>query len=128
MGALSKNQLYQLYKTVGVYIYPTDFEEISCITAMELMACGTPMIASAHAALPETLHPEAGALIPYDEAKGARHDDYQEAFVDATMSLLKDNGNWRRASEAGKRAAKSLHWDGVADQWEKLAQDLLSKT
>ena len=128
LGALSKQQLYQLYKTVGAYIYPTDFEEISCITVMELMACGTPIIASKHAALPETLHPDAGALIDYDEAKSARDNDYQEAFVNATMSLLNNNGNWRRASEAGKKAAKSLHWDGVADQWEKLAQDLLSKT
>jgi len=126
LGPLSKQKLYQLYKTCALYIYPSDFEEISCITAMETMACGLPMIGSKNAALPETLHPDAGILIDFDETKrGARNEEYQTAFCDAVMSLLTNESKYRASQEAGKKAAKSLHWDGVAAQWEQLAEELL---
>jgi len=125
VGALNKKDLYKLYKTAGLYIYPTNFEEISCITAMELMACGTPMVASAGGALPETLPPSCGKLIPLDEQKGgALEPRYQDDFVEATLYLLRNRKAWEQMSEAGKRHAKRLGWDGVAEEWERLALSL----
>jgi len=126
LGGLSKRNLYKLYKGSALYIYPTNFEEISCITAMETMACGLPMICSAHAALPETLNEKAGAVIPYDQEKGAADKEFQEAFVEACLSLLHDQGKWNAASEEGKAAAKRCDWSGVASEWVQLASSLLS--
>jgi len=125
MGALNKLDLYKLYKTARVYIYPSNFEEISCITAMELMACGTPMVCSALGALPETLPRSCGTLIPWDERKnGAREETYQNNFVESVLYLLRNQKAWEQMGEAGKRHAKRLSWDGVAEEWEALALSL----
>jgi len=129
MGALSKLDLYKLYKTARVYIYPSNFEEISCITAMELMACGTPMVCSALGALPETLPRACGTLIPWDEKKnGARDEAYQSNFAEAVLYLLRNDKAWEQMSDAGKRHAKRLSWDGVAEDWERLALSLREGT
>lgn len=53
-GALTKQQLADLMLASNALVYPTTFEEVSCITAMEAMAAGCRVIASTHAALPET--------------------------------------------------------------------------
>jgi glycosyltransferase involved in cell wall biosynthesis/2-polyprenyl-3-methyl-5-hydroxy-6-metoxy-1,4-benzoquinol methylase len=54
-GFLSKQELAELMKKVWLHIYPTEFEEVSCITAMEQQAAGTPFLTTKTAALPETL-------------------------------------------------------------------------
>jgi len=124
LGALNKKDLYKLYKTAALYIYPSSFEEISCISAMETMACGLPFVGSQLAALPETLHPDAGVLIPWEEGKGAADSVYQEKFVDACLHLLRDEAAWTRASQAGLLHAKGLDWDGVAEQWEQIVDTI----
>jgi len=122
VGALSKLDLYKLYKTAALYVYPSNFEEISCITAMELMACGTPMVCSAYGALPETLPAACGKLIRLNEDKGgALEPRYQDDFVTAVLHLLRNPLNWKQMSEAGKKLATRLGWDGVAGDWETLA-------
>ena len=54
-GSLSKVQLAELQLSCDMWVYPTSFEEVSCITAMEAMASGLRIVASDWAALPETL-------------------------------------------------------------------------
>ena len=54
MGSLTKPELAKLQERCDVLCYPTEFEEVSCITAMEAMHAGLPMITSAVGALPET--------------------------------------------------------------------------
>lgn len=54
LGSLTKSELALFQKQCDLLFYPTEFEEVSCITAMEAMHAGLPMLASAHAALPET--------------------------------------------------------------------------
>ena len=63
IGSLTKKHLADLMRQCQLLIYPTEFEEVSCITAMEAMAAGLPMLTSDHAALPETCG-EGTRLIP----------------------------------------------------------------
>lgn len=42
-------------KTASIWLYPTKFDEISCVSAMEAMAAGCKVVATDHAALAETL-------------------------------------------------------------------------
>ena len=122
LGALTKTQLYELYHAAGVYVYPTpslyapDFDEISCISFMEAMACGLPVVSSVRGALPETLAPEAGRLI----AEPIHTTAYYDAFAEATVRLMRDPNAWRTASSAGLAHAATLSWDGVAEQWEQV--------
>jgi len=122
VGALTKPDLYRLYKSSALYLYPSDFEEVSCITAMEVAACGLPFVASDRAALPETCLPEASLLIPLDEVhQGARNVEYQNRFVTATLDLLNDPARMQAMSAAGIAGAVKYDWAGVAAEWEALA-------
>lgn len=129
IGELTKRQLYELYLQSSLLVYPTpalfapEFREISCITAMEAQACGLPMITSKEGALPETLHPEAGALID----KPLFASEYYDDFANTALRLLGDRTAWQKASDAGRKHAKTLDWKGVAEQWTDVIIDTIKK-
>ncbi|HFD31307.1 MAG TPA: glycosyltransferase, partial [Gammaproteobacteria bacterium] len=50
LGSLTKQELADVMRQCDALVYPTNFEEVSCITAMEAMAAGLPFISSKHAA------------------------------------------------------------------------------
>jgi len=90
LGPLSKQDLYKLYKTAALYIYPTDFEEISCITAMECMAVGLPIVASDLAALTETVAPGAGVLVGHPSEPGTALKE-----LGTGGAVAQADGSWR---------------------------------
>jgi glycosyltransferase involved in cell wall biosynthesis len=55
IGALPQQQMRQVIADSAAYIYPTQFEETSCILARECCEVGTPFITTREGALPETL-------------------------------------------------------------------------
>lgn len=122
VGSLTQAKLHEVYASAGAYVYPTpgyaspQFREVSCISAMESMACGLPFISSALGALPETLHPEAGVLIG-----GHTDPTYDDRFAKAVLDVLSDDGKWSAMSAAGIAHAKGLGWAGVAKDWTDLA-------
>ena len=63
VGHLGKAELAAFQRSCDVLVYPGEFEETSCITAMEAQAAGLPMIASKTGALSETCGPGA-RLVP----------------------------------------------------------------
>lgn len=115
-GALTKPDLYKLYAESDLYLYPTPspvnplFSEVSCITAMECMACGLPFVSTNRGALPETLNSGAGVLL--DEGDG-----FIDSFVEETIALLGDPGRRQGMADAGVKHSKSLDWSGVAKDW-----------
>lgn len=117
LGHLTKAELYKHYMTSRVYLYPTpspvspNFNEVSCITAMECQAAGLPVVTSARGALAETIRPEAGWLGYPDQ------DDYIEEFVDFTIRLVKEDDLFERMSKAGKQCATKLSWEALAKEW-----------
>ena len=115
VGALNKNDLYKLYQESKLFLYPTNFYETSCITAMETQMCGLPMVTSNRGALPETLCNEAGLIIDGDAKSGA----YHEAFVEGAWKLMNDEVAYKKAQKAGLEYVKKYDWDNVAIQWEE---------
>lgn len=119
-GHLTKAQLYDLYVSAGVYVYPTpspkakDFREVSCISAMEAQMCGLPMVTSNAGALLETLSPEAGVLFEGDPWTP----DYQNRFVDEVVLLMSGGDKWAQMSAAGRTRAAQLSWASLAEEWE----------
>ena len=122
LGHLTKEALYTTLLSAGAYVYPVpstiapEFDEISCIAAMEAQACGLPVVTSARGALPETLAPSAGALI----GEKIHTPEYYDAFAEAVLRLMRDPDAWRQASAAGLERAQQLDWAGVAERWEEL--------
>ena len=81
------------------------------VTAMEVIACGTPVIGSAIDGLPSTIGP-AGSVVPQGSAhalaRGIRNLADDESIISA----------WREGCRQQRSAM--LDWNTVVDQWEAL--------
>lgn len=98
LGALDKRALADTQRQMHVLCYPTEFEEVSCVTAMEAMHAGLPMVTSAAAALTETCAGAGVELIPLKD--GAADED---AFVEWVSQVALDRMNARADSSAAAR-------------------------
>lgn len=114
LGPLTKEKLYKEYQQATMYVYPTDFEEVSCITAMECMATGLPVVTTGKAALDETLDPDASLQFDYN----IRTEEGQDKFADAVLSLMNSPETLKRMSEAGPKSPHVLYWKDHAAEWE----------
>ncbi len=125
LGALSKRELYREIAASGLLVYPATFPEVSCLTALEAAACGTPVVASRFCALKESVADgETGLLIPGDP----HTDEYQCAFVETIVNLLEDDARWHQLSDAGKqRIASRYQWRQIAEEWETIFKELLAR-
>jgi len=124
LGPLTKRDLYGEIASSALVVYPATFPEVSCISALEAAACGTPMIASRYAALKETVADgETGVLVPGDP-----HDEqYQTRFVEAVAALLSDDDRRAAMGVAARRRVEERHqWRDIVAEWEKLFGDTLS--
>lgn len=88
-----------------LFVYPSHFEETSCISAMEAQAAGCPVVTSDLSALKESVG-EGGVLIEGDPASST----YREKFVEACDQLLTDSNLFALYSEKGKKHAATLDW------------------
>ncbi len=122
LGALTKPQLAALQKSCDLLVYPTEFEEVSCITAMEAMAAGLPMVTSEHAALPETCANSGTILIPLKD--GRADEDAFEAAIRGLSDGLRD---MEAAKEGQRLAAERNTWAKAIDQLEAVIAERLSR-
>ncbi|OGC95823.1 MAG: hypothetical protein A2W25_15215 [candidate division Zixibacteria bacterium RBG_16_53_22] len=100
-GALSKQDLAALQNACDAWVYPTEFEEASCITAMEAMAAGCVIIASDLAALPETCAgDEDTVLIPLKDGK-VDIDKFIASILEPTIvASSRQRYSWRASAES----------------------------
>lgn len=122
VGSLSKSKLAELQKSVSILCYPTEFEEVSCITAMEAMHAGLPFLSSECGALPETCADSGSLLLPLKDGMAD-----EDAFVVEIMKL-EDNAAKREALAAQQvAAAKTRSWATVAEQLEGVVSTCFSR-
>ncbi len=116
LGALSKRDLYRELAGSALVVYPCAFPEVSCISALEAAACGTPMVTSRYCALKESVADgETGVLVPGDP----RSEEYAAAFASAVVGLLADGERYRAMSAAARRRVEERYqWSAIAEEWE----------
>jgi 2-polyprenyl-3-methyl-5-hydroxy-6-metoxy-1,4-benzoquinol methylase/glycosyltransferase involved in cell wall biosynthesis len=135
LGNLGKEKLYENYKASRLYIYPSAFEEVSCITSMEVGACGAVFIGPWRAALPETcrdahvlIRDDGTMPIPSDAVepgfKGVS-DAFCKAMAQKTVELMHNDEKWAELSRKGRAAAVNWQWGPVADDWIRLAHECI---
>ena len=115
LPSLTKEHLSQLQMSCDLHVYPTEFEEVSCITAMEAMAAGLPFLSSQVGALPETCRGSGSILIPLRD--GAADEG---AFVDQIEHLSKFATPQYRETlrEDQRKAARRYTWERAAERFE----------
>ena len=105
LGSLNKDKLYELMSSAEFWIYPTNFNETSCITAMEMLMSEVICVYYPLAGLINTLGDYG---IPVERGNE----------IDAIMNL-----SLKRKYEIRKRGltyALSCSWNNRADEWNKL--------
>lgn len=115
-GRIGHKQLVKELKRASLWVYPSHFEEISCISAMKAQAAGCIPVCTDYAALKETV--KTGIKI-----KGnAQNDEVKQEFKRVLIEILKDAKRQEEIREQLKDCAHTFSWATVAKQW---SSDLL---
>lgn len=114
-GSLPKSDLAAEMALARLMVYPSTWQETSCIAAIEAQASGTPVVASTLAALSETVHDGvSGYLIPGDP----RTAEFGRRFIEAVVTLMNDDGVWQKLSLGARYRSELLHdWNVIAKDW-----------
>jgi len=126
------NQLAQELLKSYLWIYPNHsspenyfHSETFCLSALEAMAAGLPIVTSNRGALSElVINEKTGILIDEDPYTK----EYQDKFISETLKLLKDENLWQKYSSFAIAKAKNYSWSKIALEWDKFLKDLLSET
>ena len=114
-GRVGQQRLATAMMGAKVWAYPTDWQETSCIGAMEAQAAGCVPVATNLAALAETV--QHGVLIEGPNTSP----EYRRRFIDEVCCLLEDEG-WRQnfATIGREWALENLSWSSLAVEWEEM--------
>ncbi len=115
-GRVNQKQLAEAFLQAKVWGYLTDFQETSCVTAMEAQAAGAVPVASKLAALAETVKLPA-SLVELTEG-------HAKIWVDKVVRLLTDESYWCDQAQSCALLARHFSWDDVATEWERLFETI----
>ena len=120
-GRLGHQALHEEYAKAGIWAYPTDFEEISCISAMKAQALGAIPVVTNYAALQETV--KNGVRVDVD----ITDDEGQKEYFDTLIELMTDAKSQQSLREPMMKFAKeNFGWDRVAAEWNQEFKDWLN--
>ena len=102
-GSVTEEALLRLYRGAGGLVYPSLYEGFG-LPLLEAMACGTPVVASRAASIPEVTGAAAIIVDPNDEAGWA--DAIESLFDVQTAATLRIASLARAASFTWRRAAE----------------------
>lgn len=109
----SEEKLAQIYRSADVFVFPSLYEGFG-LPPLEAMACGTPVVCSNAASLPEVVGDAALSLPP----------DNKLYFAKAIVKILGDEGYAAELRRKGLKQAKKFSWKNAArkvfDAYEKV--------
>jgi glycosyltransferase involved in cell wall biosynthesis len=114
-GKTEQTLLHKHFREASLWLHPCDFIETSCITAMEMIACGVYPVTRALGGLKDTLKEarEKGmaTLLPHDCVTESEF----EAYTQATREALLEK-KWEHPGFASFDP-ESVSWEKVARSW-----------
>jgi glycosyltransferase involved in cell wall biosynthesis len=125
-GRVNQNELANAMSNSFCWEYPTYFEETCCLTAMEAMASGLPIIHNAYAGLRRFI--DTGIAIDTGKLPSVFMDDkcdkrIFEPFIAATIELLRNPTLWKELSKQSLAKAQQYSWQKIVkEEWQKLIE------
>jgi len=112
-GCIHHQELLTEFQKADLWLYPTNFNETFCMSALEAQMAGCLCITSAIGALNETVA-DRGVLIhePYGTP------DYDEAILKAAREAL--SGRLEGLRHKAREWAATRTWESVADSWDSI--------
>ncbi len=117
LGSVTDSQLLTLYRGAAALVYPSRYEGFG-LPVLEAMACGTPVIASRAASIPEVLG-EAGILLDPDDEPG---------WAEAIAKVLTDEWQRGHMRKAGLTRARQFTWARTASITLDVYRQLAGRT
>lgn len=123
-GARPNSEVREALKNAHIFAYPSIWPETSCIAAMEAMSAGCAIVCSDLGALPETTLNY--ALMYRFQEDPKQHINLFASYLNNAITQIKD-GNLEGHLRIQKKNADVLYgWDGRAEQWTRLLNDILA--
>jgi glycosyltransferase involved in cell wall biosynthesis len=123
-GALSKSALAHELLSAGIMAYPSTFLETFCLSVAEAQAAALPVVTSDRGALAERVSDGVDGFLIGGRPKKP---EYEAAFVEAVIRLLRDDDLWARlGAEAARNAQRLYDWDVIASGWEQELEHLVA--
>lgn len=117
-GRVNHAELHDHFMSAGLWLYPTHFTEISCITAMKAQAAGAIPVTMTLAALDETVRHG------YKISFGIQDTRARRAFVNITNDLLADPEKQEKIRKPMMAwAIDFFSWAKVANEWNSLFKE-----
>lgn len=117
-GRVGHGELDKITMECGIWAYPTDFDEINCITALNCQRLGCVPCVINKAALKETV----GSGV---KVEGDIFDpEVYEAYLEALLDLMGDEKRWKEEQVKGVEFVKDYAWANIAKQWTKVFGEL----
>ncbi len=105
LGFVAEDELPLWYNAARLFVYPSLYEGFG-LPVLEAMACGTPVITSDAASLPEVAGKAATLVPPHDVAR----------FAQEMQRVLDDPSQHSAMRAAGLIQASRFRWSTMADQ------------
>jgi glycosyltransferase involved in cell wall biosynthesis len=112
-GRVGQEELNKIQKQCGIWVYPTYFPEINCITAIQTQANGLVPITINDFALKETVH--SGFKVDgdiYDK-------ETQEEWLKCLFRVMSNEKLWKAESKKAQTLSKMFSWEEISNQWEQ---------
>jgi len=116
LGHLATEELVRCYSEAEVLVLPSLYEGFG-FTAVEAMACETPVVAANTSSLPEVVG-EAGLIFEALDPK---------SLEDALRTVLSEPQTRRRLAEEGKRNIRRFSWDQAAQETLRVYETVLNQ-
>lgn len=120
----SKKNLAEAQAQSQIMLYPTIFNEMFCISALECMSVGTPIVSTRKAAMEERIkHNKTGYLVagnPFTKR-------YQDNFIASVVELFKNDKVRYIFSSNSIQLTKDLNFANLAIEWEEEILNRLNR-
>lgn len=116
-GFVPREELPLWYNGAAVFVYPSLYEGFG-LGPLEAMACGTPVVVSERASLPEVVG-DAGLTVPPDDAP---------ALADAMAAILRDGTLAEDLRRRGLRRAAEFTWERTAQATVRAYERVMSES
>ncbi len=117
LGFTSDSDLAALYAGAMVLVYPSLYEGFG-LPPLEAMACGTPVIVSNRATLPEVVG-DAGEMVEPTDAEG---------LTALLQRLADDPAHWQQRADLCRQRASGFSWERCAQETLAVYRKVLANS
>jgi glycosyltransferase involved in cell wall biosynthesis len=117
LSSLPESELIKLYQEADALLLPVTSATANN-SALESLACGTPVISTAIGGMPDYVDASCGRLFPKGEVDG---------IVDLIHTAMANRAVFSELRQGARQRAMEFSWNKVAERLQNVYEDVMSK-